>query len=73
MAYDAGAWTETKAEPTTNATFGGYTGGTNKATGVNGTASGWQVISKTGNGASGKVSLISAGSPWLFYVRINRE
>ena len=72
-AYDAGAWTETKAEPTTNATFGGYTGGTNKATGVNGTASGWQVISKTGNGASGKVSLISAGSPWLFYVRINRE
>jgi len=73
VAYDAGAWTETKAEPTTNATFGGYTGGTNKATGVNGTASGWQVISKTGNGASGKVSLISAGSPWLFYVRINRE
>ena len=73
VAYDAGAWTETKAEPTTNATFGGYTGGTNKATGLNGTASGWQVISKTGNGASGKVSLISAGSPWLFYVRINRE
>ena len=71
VAYDAGIWTETKATPTTNATFGGYTVGTNKATGLNGTPSGWRVLSKTGSGAAGTVKLITDGCPAMGFFSYN--
>ena len=67
VAYDAGTWENTVATPTTNATFGGYTAGTNKGTGISGTASGWRVLNKSGSGSTGTVTLISAGSPAYGY------
>lgn len=70
VAYDAGTWAETVGVPTSNATFGGYTAGTNKGTSVNSynnsykaPTNGWRVFSKTGSGATGVVTLISAGAP----------
>ena len=70
VAYDAGTWAETVGEPTSNATFGGYTAGTNKGMSVNSynnsykaPTDGWRVFSKSGSGATGVVTLISAGTP----------
>ena len=65
--YNAGTWDSTVANPTSNATFGGYTEGQNKGTSVTGNTSGWRVLSKTGSGSTGTVTLISAGSPALGY------
>lgn len=70
VAYDAGTWETTVATPsssTGNASFGGYTAGTNKGTSVQGTSNGWRVLIKSGEGASGTVTLISAGSPTYAY------
>lgn len=70
VAYDAGTWVETVGIPSSNGSFGGYTAGTNKGTSVNSTnksykapTNGWRVFSKTGSGATGVVTLISAGAP----------
>ena len=81
VAYDAGTWsadsqsgtgwTSSTATPTTQASFGGYTAGTNKGTSVSGNTSGWRVLNKTGSGATGTVTLISAGSPALGYYASN--
>ncbi len=70
VAYDAGTWETTVDSPsssTGNATFGGYTEGQDKGTSVSGSTSGWVVLSKTGSGSTGKVTLISAGSPAYAY------
>ncbi len=67
VAYNVGTWDNTEANPTSNATFGGYTEGQDKGTSVTGNTSGWRVLSKTGSGATGTVTLISAGSPALGY------
>jgi len=74
VAYKAGTWTQTMEAPTNNATFGGYTEGEDKGTSViayiNGAGgvfksdtNGWRVLSKTGSGENGSVTLISAGTP----------
>ena len=77
VAYDAGTWddgsqsgtgwTSSTATPTTQASFGGYTAGANKATSVQGTTNGWRVLTKSGGGSTGTVTLISAGSPAYAY------
>jgi len=70
VAYDAGSWTTTVSSPNSNASFGGYTSGTNKGTSVNSYSNsykaptdGWRVFSKSGSGETGIVTLISAGTP----------
>ncbi len=70
VAYDAGTWSSTVEEPTSNATFGSYTSGTNKGISVNShtlgfkaSTDGWRVFSKSGSGVTGVVTLISAGTP----------
>lgn len=63
VAYDAGTWNSTVSNPTSNASFGGYTEGQNKGTSIGGSTSGWRVLKKEGSGATGIVTLISAGSP----------
>ena len=67
VAYNAGTWDSTIESPTSNATFGGYTEGQDKGTSVSGNTSGWRVLSKSGSGETGTVTLISAGSPALGY------
>ena len=77
VAYNAGSWsdgdqsgtgwTSSTATPTTQASFGGYTAGTDKATSVQGTTNGWRVLTKSGEGSTGTVTLISAGSPAYAY------
>lgn len=61
VAYDAGTWTTSS---------NGTTSGTNKGTSVNSNGSsykaptnGWRVLSKSGSGSSGIVTLIHAGTP----------
>jgi len=60
-------------EDTKKGAFGGYTSGTNKSmsvacyNGLKGQYSGWRVLSKTGSGASGTVTLIHAGVPECYY------
>ncbi len=67
VAYDAGTWSSTVAMPTTQGSLGGYTAGNNKGTSVTGNTSGWRVLSKSGSGSTGTVTLISAGSPVSAY------
>jgi len=81
VAYDAGTWptgaqsgtgwTSDTTTATTNGHFSGYTAGANKGTSVTGATSGWRVLSKTGSGATGEVTLISAGSPANAYKAAN--
>ncbi len=75
VAYDAGTWSETKEYPTVHGKFGGYTAGTNKGISVNShnhdykaPTDGWRVLSKSGSGATGTVTLISAGTPAVKYL-----
>ena len=69
VAYDAGTWSSTVSTPTSSGNIGGYTAGTNKGTSVytygsyKATTNGWRVLSKTGSGSTGIVTLISAGCP----------
>jgi len=71
--YNAGTWTSTAGIPTSNGSFGGYASGTNKSTGVacygtsKGSYNGWRVLSKSGSGASGTVTLVHAGTPECYY------
>ena len=71
MAYDAGTWETTEA--ITGGGFGGWTAGQSKSTGVNcagsvpeigepKTYNGWRVLSVSGTGAQGVVTLIHAGT-----------
>lgn len=66
VAYDAGVWETTVAAPTKtgnvadNAKIGGYTKGVNKADNTMG-YKGWQVLTKSGSGENGTVTLICAG------------
>jgi len=83
VAYDAGTWpsgaqsgtgwTSNTTTATTNGHFSGYTAGANKGTSVTGTTSGWRVLSKTGSGSSGTVTLVSAGSPANAYYAGNNS
>jgi len=67
--YDAGNWSATAALPTTGGSFGGYTSGTSKNSSVSCSSyfdnqySGWRVLSKSGSGVSGTVTLVHAGTP----------
>jgi len=70
--YNAGTWTSTAAEPTSQGGFGGYTSGKNKSASVTCDGdtpqySGWRVLNKSGSGASGTVTLVHAGQPECYY------
>lgn len=69
VAYDAGNWGTTAPVPTTNKNFGGYTSGASKNSSVKcrnedtSTASGWKVLSVSGN----TVTIIHAGISECYY------
>ena len=79
VAYDAGTWSSTVGNPSSSGSFGSYTAGTNKGTSVLTSNSnsciaptnGWRVFSKSGSGATGVVTLISAGCPAQVYYSFN--
>lgn len=70
VAYDAGTWSSNANIPTTNGNFGGYKLDASKnlsvsacRSGDNVTASGWRVLSKSGN----TVTIVHAGMPECYY------
>ena len=69
VAYDAGTWNSNAAIPTANKTFGGYQSGNSKNSSVKcrnedtSTASGWRVLSVSGN----TVTIIHAGISECYY------
>ena len=76
VAYEAGKWSNTVATPNAssgNASFGGYASGNDKAQSVQGTTNGWRVLNKSGSGATGTVTLVSAGIPVMAYYGTSSE
>jgi len=70
VGYDAGTWTSTAGNPAqTHGSFGNYTAGQSKNYGGSNVANqGWRVLSKSGSGAGGVVTLVHAGVPEQVYL-----
>ncbi len=68
VAYNAGTWSSSVSTSSSNASIGGYTSGQNKGTSIQGNqGNGWRVLSKSGSGSSGVVTLVHAGCPATGY------